>query len=182
MGIRIALIPGSFKPYHTGHDELVRLAAAENDVVHVYYSTSKRGEISGASMKIVMEVFIVPTFANSNVVFIEAKITPVTSVFEELEAAEVEGSSDTYTVYSDAEDVLKYTPKKLEKSAPTLYKEGRAGTRGVERGVETTDVSGTLMRSYLETGDTVAFAAMLPASVRSKAHEIMNILKSPRSA
>jgi len=49
--------------------------------------------------------------------------------------------------------------------------------RGVERGVETTDISGTEMREYLAAGDVAALAEMLPTSIRQHADDIIMILR-----
>ena len=52
----IGLVPMSAKPYHTGHDGLVRIAASENDEVLLFVSISDRkrpGEMPllGSDMK-----------------------------------------------------------------------------------------------------------------------------------
>ena len=61
--MKIGLIPGSFKPYHAGHDALVRIAAGENDTVLVFSSTADRlrkGEMQlyGADMKQIIDKFV----------------------------------------------------------------------------------------------------------------------------
>jgi nicotinamide mononucleotide adenylyltransferase len=169
----------SAKPYHAGHDGLVRIAAAENDEVHLFVSLSNRerpGEmpIYGADMKVIWERFIEPSLpTNVDVIYVPI---PVRSVYEELEMAEEEGSADVFQIYSDSEDILKYTDDALVKSAPTLMEEGRIVLRGVDRS-ETVNVSGTAMRKFLSMGDVENFGKFLPPAIQKHAGEIIAILR-----
>jgi len=177
--MKIGLVPGSFKPYHAGHDALVRLAAGENDQVLVFSSTADRtrkGELSlyGADMQEVMDAFVRPSLPK-NVSMIDVGV-PVAAVWEELEKAEEQKSKDIYTVYSDAEDILKFSEKSLKKYAPKLLRKGQILTRGVSRGSDTPNISGTMMRSYLAAGDVKNFAKMLPPSIQKHSKEIIDIL------
>lgn len=174
--MNIGLVPGSFKPYHRGHDDLVKLAAEENDIVYVYYSLSPRGDIGGQAMKIIMDKFIKPSYTGSNVEFLNVAV-PVRAVYTTLENANESGSKSVYTIYSDSEDISKYKKSTLEKSAPDLFANEQILLRGVERGVETTDISGTEMREYLAAGDVAALAEMLPTSIRQHADDIIMILR-----
>ena len=61
--MRIGLIAMSAKPFHAGHDGLVRMAAGECDAVHLYVSLSDRkrpGEIPilGSDMQIIWTRYI----------------------------------------------------------------------------------------------------------------------------
>lgn len=175
--MKIGLIPGSFKPFHRGHDDLVRLAAEENDLVYVYYSLSSRGDISGKSMKIIMDMFVKPSYANSNVTFLNVSV-PVTAIYNELQSAEKDKSKDIYTIYSDTDDIEKYKLSTLQKIAPNLLANEQIIKRGVERGIETTSVSGTKMREYLIANDVENFAEMLPVSIQQHADDIIGILRN----
>lgn len=177
--MKIGLVPGSFKPYHAGHDALVRMAASENDQVLVFSSTADRmrkGEIPlyGADMQEVIDAFVRPTLPK-NVSMINVGV-PVAAVWEKLQKAEEQKSKDAYTIYSDAEDILKYSEKSLKKYAPRLLSNGQILTRGVTRGTETPNISGTKMREYLAAGDVENFSKMLPPGVRKHSKEIMNTL------
>jgi cytidyltransferase-like protein len=177
----IGLVPGSFKPYHVGHDKLIRIAASENDEVLVFSSTgdrAKRGEfpIYGADMQTVIDRFVVPSLP-PNVDVISVPV-PVSSVYEELQRAEEAGSEDVYTIYSDAEDILKYTQKALYKAAPNMFENEQIFTRGIERGKETPDISGAKMRIYLQNGDVDKFTEMLPPAIQKNNKEIINVLKN----
>jgi len=175
----IGLVPGSFKPYHVGHDKLIRIAASENDEVLVFSSTgdrTKRGEfpIYGADMQTVIDRFVVPSLP-PNVDVISVPV-PVSSVYEELQRTEEAGSEDVYTIYSDAEDILKYKPTSLSKSAPNLYVNDQIKLRGVDRN-ETVNVSGTKMRQMLAAGKTKQFSKFLPPALQGNAQEIIDILR-----
>ena len=175
----IALLPASGKPWHAGHDSLLRIASNECDEVHLFVSLADRkrpGEmpIYGADMKVIWEKFIEPSLpSNVDVMYVPV---PVRSVYEELESAEEEGSADVFQIYSDSEDILKYTDVALVKSAPTLMKEGRIVLRGVDRS-ETVNVSGTAMRKFLSMGDVENFGKFLPPAIRKHAGEIIDILQ-----
>lgn len=176
--LRIALLPGSFKPYHAGHDGLVRLAAGECDEVHLFISTSDRsrkGEMTiyGADMHRIWLDFIEPTLPGN--VVVEYGGAPVQKVYAELEAAEASASEDTYVIYSDEEDILKYTDAALIRVAPTLFENGQIERRPVSR-TETVPVSGTKMREYLASGDSKNFAKFLPPGIRQYSREIIKIL------
>jgi hypothetical protein len=177
--ISIGLVPMAAKPYHAGHDGLVRLAAEENDAVMLFVSTSDRarsGElrVSGDTMQTIWWDFIEPTLPEN--VVPDYGGVPVRKVYIELEKAEAEGSTDTYVIYSDEEDILKYTDENLKKSAPTLFANGQIVRRGIKRS-ETVNVSGTEMREFLEDGDLVGFIALLPPAVRNHGKEIFDLLQ-----
>lgn len=172
------MIPIAGRPYHAGHDALVRMAAAENDEVHLFVSTADRkrpGElpIYGADMMKIWNEFIEPSLPSN--VDVEYVGVPVRSVYEELEAAAAEGSSDTFQIYSDSEDILKYTDASLRKAAPKLFDRGQVLRRGVDRS-ETVDVSGTAMRKFLAAGDVKSFGEFLPPAIRKHAEKIFRIL------
>lgn len=168
------------KPYHTGHDGLVRIAAEENDEVLLFVSTSDRtrkGEmpIYGEDMKRVWDDYIEPSLPG-NVQVVYGGI-PVQHVYEELENAEAARDLiTTFRIYSDVEDILKYTDASLAKSAPKLFARGQIERRGVDRS-ETVNVSGTKMREYMANGDIKNFKKFLPPAVQQYAREILQILK-----
>ena len=178
MPTTIALLPGSFKPYHAGHDGLVRLAASECDEVHLFISTSDRsrkGEMTiyGTDMQRIWLEFIEPTLPSN--VIVEYGGVPVQKVYAELEEAEAAVGEDTYVIYSDEEDILKYTDAALIKVAPSLFENGQIERRPVSR-TETVPVSGTKMREYLTAGDSKNFAKFLPSGIRQHSQQIIDIL------
>lgn len=178
--MKIGLVPMSAKPYHAGHDGLVRIAADENDVVLLFVSTSNRKrpgelEISGDSMQKIWKQYIEPTLPGN--VVIDYGGTPVSKVWDTLKLAESEGSKDTFTIYSDSEDISKYNESQLKKYVPVLFENGQVLTRGVVRGVETPDISGTKMREYLSVGNIDGFKKFLPTEIQVYGKEIFELLR-----
>jgi ATP sulfurylase len=177
---KIGLIPMSGKPVHAGHWKLIQLAAEENDEVRLFVSLSDRkrpGEvkITGAGMMKIWHQFLEPALpGNVSVVY---GGSPVRHVYEDLENAEAEDSDDTFQIYSDKEDILKYTDASLGRAAPNLFASGQIIRRGVDRN-ETVNVSGTKMREMLSKGNVKQFAALLPPPVQENAQEIIDVLKA----
>jgi nicotinamide mononucleotide adenylyltransferase len=175
----VGLVPMAAKPYHAGHDGLVRIAASENDEVHLFVSTSDRarkGEttIFGTDMKRVWDDYIEPSLPENVIVTYGG--VPVQHVYAELEQAEANRDRLTkYSIYSDVDDILKYTDASLSKSAPRLFSRGQIERRGVDRN-ETVNVSGTKMREYMANGDVKNFKKFLPPAVQQYAREILQIL------
>lgn len=178
---KIALIPIAAKPYHAGHDGLVRIASSENDEVHLFVSISDRArtgemKIDGETMFMIWKDYIEVTLPDNVKPFIDyTVIAPVSKVYSELENAESQGSQDVYTIYSDVDDIKKYTDEMLSKVAPTLFSKGQIQRRGIER-TETVDVSGTEMREFIEDGDVVGFTALLPPAIQQHGREIFDLL------
>jgi len=172
------------KPYHAGHDGLVRLAANECDVVKVFVSTADRkrpGEIPilGKDMLKIWTMYLEPSLPSN--VEVEYVPVPVTAVYKELEKAEADKTLDTFVIYSDVEDISKYKDSSLQKSAKEIYNDNRIERRGIERS-ETVDISGTEMRNLLAAGDTKKFAEFLPPAIRQYSREIIDILrKTPKN-
>lgn len=177
--MKIGLLGMSAKPYHAGHDGLVRIASDENDSVLLFVSTTDRarsGElrVSGDTMQTIWWDYIEPTLPQN--VTPDYGGIPVAKVYAELETAEAEGSTDTYVIYSDEEDILKYTDEALNKSAPNLFANGQIERRGISRS-ETVQVSGTEMREFLEDNDAVGFIALLPPAIQKNGKEIFDMLQ-----
>ena len=177
--IRIGLVPMAAKPYHAGHDGLVRIAAEENDAVLLFVSTTDRarpGElrVEGDTMQTIWWDFIEPTLPQN--VTPDYGGIPVSKVYAELEKAEASDSTNIYVIYSDEEDILKFTDENLKKSAPSLFANNQIELRGISRN-ETVNVSGTEMREFLEDGDLVGFIALLPPAIRNHGKEIFELLQ-----
>lgn len=170
--MKIGLVPMSAKPYHAGHDGLVRMAAAECDKVNLYVSLADRerpGEITiaGKDMATIWKGYIEPTLpANVDVHYVP---NPVRASYEELGKANETGSKDKFVIYSDPTDLAQNFPEKsLLKYAGNLYSNKQIIQRAVQR-TETVNVSGTAMRQYLEAGDKASFVKNLPKNVNGDA-------------
>jgi hypothetical protein len=180
----IGLIGMSAKPYHAGHDGLVRIAARENDIVYLFVSLSDRrrpGEIPilGKDMDLIWKSQIEPSLPG-NVKVDYGGLPPVTRVYRVLEDAKKEGSTDTFTIYSDPDDLeANYPVSSLERYGGDIWRQGQIILMPVERST-TTDVSGKKMRQYLSTGNKDAFIANLPSRIDGE--EVWNILLQSKNA
>lgn len=189
--MKIGLVPMSAKPYHKGHHYLVTSAAAQNDKVLLFVSTSDRcrkGEVPiyGSDMEdiwcnrieSILPDNVEPIYGGS----------PVRKVYETLIGEEErfvagERVENIYTVYSDAEDTaLNYTvgrSKKpgaispAEKYFPNLYSQGyvafaaETNPEMFTRGSGAPDVSGTAMRNRLtDPSAKELFIADLPEDLQ----------------
>ena len=175
----IGLVPMSAKPYHAGHDGLVRIAASENDEVLLFVSTSDRARkssmtIYGADMQRIWDDYIDPSLPdNVHVIYGGVPVQHVYNVLEKAEASK--DRLTTFRIYSDVDDILKYTDTSLSKAAPKLFSSGQINRRGVNRS-ETVNVSGTKMREFMANGDVKNFKKFLPDEIRQYAGEILSIL------
>lgn len=183
--MKIGLIPMAAKPYHAGHDSLIRLACRECEMVQVFVSLSNRerpGElpIYGKDMEVIWKKYIEKSLpGNCMPPIYTMNSSPIGDMMKFLERVEKEGSEDTFVIYSDLEDIKKYTDKMLMPYMPTLLAAGQVQRRGVDRN-ETVNVSGTKMRQFISTGDVVEFSKFLPPALQSHAQEIYTML-APKS-
>jgi len=157
---RIGLVPMSAKPYHAGHDGLVRIAAKDNDKVVVFVSETNRDYISGEGMMRVWKELIEPTLP-SNVEVVYGG-SPVGHAFKVIGDADQAGSQDTFNVYSDPDDASRMAT--LPKYAPNLMANKQVNLVGVDR-TATVNVSGTQMRQWFDAGDKEQFTKHLPKGV-----------------
>ena len=183
---RVGLIPVSGKPYHAGHHYLVERAAAENQEVILFVSTSDRKRkgqfpILGSDMERVWKEELEPIMpSNVSVVY---GGSPVQKVYEEIGmACEIEGVSETYVVYSDPTDTAQnYPEKNRDKYMQPLCDQGQVifaaeeNPEAFTRGSGSPNVSGTKMREALQDGNFEEFASGMPAGVN--AQNVWNILK-----
>lgn len=183
---RVGLIPVSGKPYHAGHHYLVERAAGENDEVILFVSTSDRVRkdqfpIHGSDMKRVWQEELEGVMPSN--VRIEYGGSPVRKVYDTIgNACKVDGTEETYVVYSDPTDTAQNYPESYrEKYMQPLCDQGQVifaaeeNPEAFTRGSGSPDVSGTKLRLALEQGDFDQFATGMPSGV--DAQNIWNILK-----
>jgi len=176
---RYGLIAMSAKPFHAGHDGLIRLASNENDIVKLFVSISDRkrkGEqmVSGETMSDIWREFIEPSLPSN--IHVSYGGSPIRKTYEFLGAENEAGSDDVYVIYSDPEDLTNNFPEKsLEKYMGDLYARGKIILEPIQRS-ETTDITGTQMRAWLSSGDMDSFISNLPASIRDRGAEIFDLL------
>lgn len=181
----IALIAGSFKPYTAGHHYLVSNAAQAVDQVLLFVSNRDRarpGEFPITwenSMELVWKNYIENILPpNVKVKYVS---TPVRAIYEYLIAADKKNADNLYVVYSDAEDMaMNYSPASLKKYFPNLSTNKKIKLRPMERGVDSPNVSGTMLRKFLDTGKIEKFSEYLPEPLRPNAKNIAKLLKSPK--
>ena len=177
--MKVGLVPMSAKPYHAGHHAMVTMAAAENDSVMLFVSTSDRkrkGEMPllGSGMVRIWQEHIEPILPSN--VEVAYGGSPVQKVYAQLEDANESLSKDTYTVYSDPTDTaVNYPHKNRLKYFPELDQAGQVLFAAEEnpgqftRGDGTPDVSGTKMRAAVASGDREAFRRGMPIEVDADA-------------
>ena len=186
MEFTIGLIPVSGKPYHAGHHFLVEKAAAENDEVVLFVSTSDRlrkGEfpIYGADMQRVWREELEGIMPSN--VRIEYGGSPVRKVFDTVgEACKIDGVEETYVIYSDPTDTAQNYPQaSRDKYMQPMCDMGQVVFAAEEnpetftRGKGSPDISGTKLRQTLEDNKFEEFADAMPAGV--DAQNVWNILK-----
>jgi len=163
----------SAKPYHVGHDQLIRLAADDCDEVIVFVSEADRvrkGEfpIKGKTMQHVWSEHILDTLPDH--VYVQFVPNPVGAVYKLTgDANEDPSNDDTYAIYSDPTDMERnFPPKSISKYMPNLVATQRVVRRLVPREA-TVDVSGTQMRAWLMHGNKDAFVNHLPSTLDGEA-------------
>ena len=176
--MKIGLVPVSANPYHAGHHSLVEKAAAENDRVLLFVSTSNRHRknefpIDGADMSRIWREELEGIMPGN--VEIQYGGSPVRKVWEALGQANDSESPDTYVVYSDPTDTAQnYPEKNLTKYCGDLRASGQCllaaeeDPGGFTRGEGTPNISGTKVRQMLQNKDFEGFSAAMPAGVNGQ--------------
>ena len=167
----IGLIAMSAKPYHKGHEELIRIASQECDEVYLYVSVldrKRKGEkaISGEDMKFIWEVYLHKTLPG-NVTLELCSESPLKNVWRRLEYSELSDSEDTHNVYGDPQDLdAGYKIDYLKKSCPNLVANNLIVLNPISRDT-TVNISGTDMRKFLSVGDKESFCNNCPGDAEA---------------
>jgi len=172
---RIGIVPMSAKPYHAGHDALIRLASFECEQVIVFVSTGDRvrkGEypIMANVMRKLWDDVILPSLPEK--VFVVFVSNPVGATYELIgdrnEAPKL-NDDETLVIYSDPVDMDRNFPEcSLFKYGGNLTTKRLLARRHVPRDT-TVNVSGTQMRAWLQHGDKLKFIANMPTSIDGEA-------------
>jgi ATP sulfurylase len=167
----IGLIPMAARPYHVGHDTLIRLAREECDQVFVFASTAdrvRRGEFSVRAdiMRKLWDDIIESLPQGVGVVFVP---NPVGAVYEFIGLRNGDTmpvmKDEKLVIYSDPEDMERnFSERSLAKYGGALANARRLARRHVPRDT-TVNVSGTQMRAWLMHGDKTKFVANLPETL-----------------
>ncbi len=167
----IALIPMACRPYHAGHDALIRLARSECDQVIVFASTTDRvrkGEFTVRAnvMRKLWDSIVESLPQGVGVVFVS---NPVGAVYEFVGLRNGDTlpvmKDEKLVIYSDPEDMERnFSERSLAKYGGALANGKRLARRHVPRDT-TVNVSGTQMRAWLMHGDKARFIANLPETL-----------------
>lgn len=182
--MKIGVISISGKPFHIGHDMLINIASKECDNVIVFISTSDRkrkGEfpISGDVSFEILKRYIVDNLPKN--VDVKSGGIPIRRVYSFIGSERDNGSTDTYVIYTDSDDMQKNFPKQsLEKYFNDFYFDGHVMIEPIQR-TETINISGTKMRSWLTSGDQENFINHLPHYMKSYGNEIWDLYRQTPS-
>ena len=171
----VAIYPGAFKPYHAGHDTVVRMAAEAADVVYLLVSNKDRkrpGEfpVIGSAMLEVWNKYIIPTLPSNVIVkFADNPLVASYQTLEELNTQPVR----VYMIASEEDLATRFKPASFEKTAPVLYQANAISVASTPRIGGT---SGTKLREALTNSDLISFTAGLPESIRKNGKEIFDTL------
>lgn len=160
---RVGLVPIAARPYHVGHDLLIRRASRECDRVIVFASLSDRkrkGEtpILGSDMATIWNAVIEPTLPENVVVSYGG--SPVGNVWKLLGEASETGLETEFFIYGDEDDVTENFPdSSIVKYAP----DANVSRAPVSRST-TAVVSGTDIRLMIAIGDREGFSLKMPSS------------------
>lgn len=169
------------KPYHKGHDHLIRTAANHCDVVELYVSLIDRGKkgdgetpIKGPLMKEIWERYIIPSLP-PNVDTTLSPISPVTLVFNSLQEYERDptGLSEVI-IWGGDDDIHNWKDNVLLKVTPNLINNQILHKRRVPR--IDVPISGKDMREHLFHGRTEIFIDNLPPPLQEHGKHIIDIL------
>lgn len=158
----IGLFPGAMKPFHQGHWELLKRALDECDRVFVYTSYKRREGFGGMKWGAIWEDFILPQMPNSNKTTFNMCVVPVGEVYNHLKFADENRQGNTYRIYGGTEDKKRYSG--VQAKYPNIIVQSVAEEQGLtyQRGVGTTNVSGTEMRQALLNHDLETFSKGCP--------------------
>jgi cytidyltransferase-like protein len=161
--MKIGIYSGGFKPLTKGHFDVIRRAAQENDKVFLFVSTGDRVRkeefpIYWEDMKVIWNKLILKNLPpNVSVEFVSAPIKPMVEMLDQAETKD-----DIYTIYTDVNDYNDiFTPRRLEKYKK-IIDDGKLNFTKYERGIQTANISGTLMRKFLGLGSLEYFSKGLP--------------------
>ena len=172
--MKIGIIALGAKPFHIGHSYLINVASRENDIVKLYVSLSDRkrsGEFSvlGSTMERIWRQHIEPMLPKNVSVEYTPPQSPIRKVYEFLGSENEAGSDDTYTIYSDPDDLnANFPTRNLEKYMGNLYVRRQIRLEPISRG-ENIDISGTQMRQFLSAGDRQSFLSNIPDGIDGNA-------------
>lgn len=179
--MKVGLIGMAAKPYHKGHDHLIRTAANHCDVVELYVSLIDRGKknsgetpIKGSLMGEIWRDYIMPSLP-PNVDTTLSPTSPVTLVFNSLQEYERDRTGiEEIIIWGGDDDIHNWKDEVLLKVTPTLVRDHILHKRTVPR-IEV-PISGREMREHLFHGRIETFVDNLPTHLQAHGTHIIDIL------
>ena len=162
----LGLIAMSAKPYHIGHDFLIKQASNMCSYVNVYVSTvdrKRKGEItiSGVDMKLIWEKFLINNMPDNVLVELDS-LSPIKKLYNKLLEIEKETK---IAIFSDINDKIKCN---LTNVSHITF----------ERDIESPNISGKIMRQFIRSNDFDSFKKYMPQYLnQSQKESIFNLLK-----
>lgn len=170
--MKIGIITGSMKPIHKGHWNLIMTAAQECDIVKLFVSLSGRGCVSASSMSQVWEECLKEHLPSN--VELEFVDIPGRSAYQLMGAYDKQSANVEFCVYSDPADINKmFSADSLNKYLPFLFTNSLISFVRVSREGDN-DISSTMMRDYINTGNRRKFIKNVPECVEG--NKVWNII------
>lgn len=140
----IALIPISAKPFHEGHMCLIRKAINECKEIIIFTSNSDRkrkGEftIFGNDMQFIWNNIIINYLPKNCQIYFEG--SPILNVYKFLDSNL--NSTKTFSIYTGEQDKNRFSDKYYQQIKDRVF------INTLTRGINSPNISGTLMRYYL---------------------------------
>lgn len=169
---KVAVIPMAAKPFHAGHDSLIRRAVDDgNDSVIVFVSTGGRDEITAEDMIPLWRDYYIPGISRQygdkvTIRFSDAPMREALLVAKDLIGR---GKKTTVRLYGGVDAAGENEAQ--QRVDAILAKNPEMKDRILPVAVERSDtggVSGTAMRGYISSGDSELFMKNLPGWLSEK--------------
>ena len=174
------------KPIHDGHWQLIQAAAAENDKVFLIVSVKGRSsdgvEIRGQDMLRIWKEFLSAILpANVEISYSESPIVDAMGVVKFYE----DTPGITFTMYSGEKDAGRFSDDVFKAKFPRRWGAGEISKKIIPlfTAQDGSELSGTRMRSLIQSGDQNTFVDMLPTELSDESKKrIWNILYKEKSS
>jgi len=178
--MKIGLVPGAMKPYHAGHHFLVEKALKECDKVFILTTIKDRGALSGESMSTAWKEVIIPNLDKK--VLVSFTKSPIGSVYEIIEAEEIENSGNTFRIYGGTEDVARFNMNRIREKYPNAASKftnvAAEESSSYVRSISTPEAKGEWVRDAIKNHDLEKFKSQMPECLKEQSERYMKILIS----
>ena len=159
------------KPVHLGHWKVIDKISKENENVILFISTSDRDKISGKDMFEIWLDYLIPILPkNVHCIFSDTPMQELMHLIDFCNSHKNLLYLELITVYADDIDILSL--KNNDRLAKDFIK-----FIGIKR-QDTVDISGTLMRQFLDNNVKESFLNYLPPVGLEHKYKIWNKLKN----